>query len=180
MDNYPFYDLLKQYNMLPFITLDARTKAKFHCPHPDVPAFDDQGQPLCHAGIPYIYWGRCQPYRLKYRCWFAAKGLEPPKECRCSNSAYGKTIYLKSDDDPRMFPPVPRNTKAFKKKFKTRTTVERANKRLFEDYAIEEYDSQSAMLRTSLAAFAVVNIHLDAWVKHTSFRFVDLLETSAA
>ena len=127
MDNYPFYDLLRHFNMLPFITLDARTKAKFHYPHPDVPAFDDQGQPLCHAGIPFAYWGRCKPYRLKYRCWFAAKGLEPPKECRCSDSQYGKTIYLKSDDDPRMFTPVPRNTKAFKKKFKTRTTVERAN-----------------------------------------------------
>jgi hypothetical protein len=79
-----------------------------------------------------------------------------------------------------MFTPVPRNTKAFKKKFKTRTTVERANKRIFEDYAIEEYDTQSAMLRTSLAAFAVVNIHLDAWVKHTGFKFTPFLEASAA
>ena len=180
MDNYPTYELLKHFGIDPFISLDARTKAKFHCPHPDVLAFDNQNQPLCQAGNPFVYWGRCKPYRLKYRCWFAAKGLEPPKECQCSNSKYGKTIYLKPDDDPRMFTPVPRNTKAFKEKFKTRTTVERTNKRMFEDYAIEEYDARSAMIRTSLAAFAVVNIHLDAWVKHTGFKFAGLLEAPAA
>lgn len=51
---------------------------------------------------------------------------------------------------------------------------------MFEDYAIEEYDSRSAMMRTALAAFAVVNIHLDAWVKHTNISFLDLLEKQAA
>lgn len=74
-----------------------------------------------------------------------------------------------------MFPPVPRNSKAFKNKFKTRTTVERTNKRIFEDYAVEEYGARSTMIRAALATFAAVNIHLDAWVKHKWFRFADLL-----
>ena len=113
-----------------------------------------------------MYWGFCKPYRLKYRCWFAVKGLEPPKECKCSECKYGKVLYIKPDYDPRMFPPVPRGSDAFKEKFKTITSVERSNKRMFEDYAIEEFDSRSSMMRTALAAFAVVNIHLDAWVKH--------------
>jgi hypothetical protein len=95
-------------------------------------------------------------------------------------SSYGKTIYLKSELDPRMFPPVPRNSKAFKNKFKTRTTVERTNKRIFEDYAVEEYGARSNMIRAALATFAAVNIHLDAWVKHQGFRFADLLAHPAA
>jgi hypothetical protein len=33
---------------------------------------------------------------------------------------------------------------------------------MFEDYAIEEYNSRSIMMKTALAAFSVVNIHLDA------------------
>jgi hypothetical protein len=36
------------------------------------------------------------------------------------------------------------------------------------------------MLRTALAAFAVVNIHLDAWIKHTEFSFSGLMEKQAA
>jgi hypothetical protein len=53
-------------------------------------------------------------------------------------------------------------------------------KRMLEDYAIEEYDARSAMMRTSLAALAVINIHLDAWIKHTNISFVGLLEQQAA
>lgn len=35
--------------------------------------------------------------------------------------------------------------------------------------------TRSAMMRASLAAFAVINIHLDAWIKHTATSFVGLL-----
>ena len=180
MDNYPTYELLRHFKITPFISLDARTKAKFSYPHSDIVSFDDQGRPVCKGGKPFAYWGFCQPYRLKYRCWYTAKGQNPPEECRCTESNYGKTIYLKSDLDPRMFTPVPRNSKAFKDKFKTRTTVERTNKRIFEDYAIEEYGARSTMIRAALATFAALNIHLDAWVKHEGFRFADLLAHPAA
>jgi hypothetical protein len=64
-----------------------------------------------------------------------------------------------------MFPPVPRNSETFKNKFKTGTSVERTNKRMFEDYAIEFYDSRSSMMRA---------LHLDAWIKHTGFSFIDV------
>jgi len=79
-----------------------------------------------------------------------------------------------------MFPPVPRHTKAFKDKFKTRTSVERTNKRLFIDYSIERVRLRSNMMRFAMATFAAVNIHLDAWVKHTNFSFVDTFIVGAA
>jgi hypothetical protein len=180
MDNYATYELLNHLEMVPFIALDARTKANISCPHPDVVSFDKQKRPVCKGNKPFVYWGVCRPYRLKYRCWYRAKGLEPPEKCRCSESSYGKTVYLKADYDPRMFTPVPRHLKAFKDKFKTRTSVERTNKRLFEDYAIEDYGARSTMIRASLATFAAVNMHLDAWVKHKGFKFSELLKLSAA
>jgi hypothetical protein len=105
MDNYPTYELLKCLGIMPFISLDARTKAKMNYPHPDIKNFDNKGRPVCKGGFPYTYWGRCNPYRLKYRCRFSAKGLEPPTKCKCSELKYGKTVYIKSDFDPRMFPP---------------------------------------------------------------------------
>lgn len=180
MDSYPIYELLKHYDMIPFISLDTRTKAKLNYPSPDILCFDDKGHPICNGGIPFVNWGFLKPKGIKYRCWFAVQGIEPPKECKCSESKYGKTVYIKPDFDPRMFTPVPRGSAAFKEKFKTRTSVERSNKRMFEDYAIEEYNARSAMMRTSLAAFAVINIHLDAWIKHTGFSFIKLLEQIAA
>jgi len=180
MDNYPTYELLKCHDMIPFISLDSRTKANFNYPHPDIASFDAKGRPICNGKKHFIFWGLCDPYRLKYRCWYAAKGLEPPVECKCSASNYGRVVYIKPDFDPRMFTPVPRDSEAFKEKFKTRTSVERSNKRMFEDYAIEEYDSRNAMMRTTLASFAVINIHLDAWVKNTNFSFVAFLEKQAA
>ncbi|UZQ49569.1 hypothetical protein [Clostridium kluyveri] len=180
MDNYPTYELLNHYDILPFISLNSKTKAKFDYPHPYILCFDDKGNPICMGGIPFVNWGYSKPKGIKYRCYFGVKDLEPPPNCKCSDSNYGKVVYIKPDFDSRMFPPVPRHSEKFKTVFKTRTSVERSNKRMFQDYAIEEYKSQSAMMRMSLATFAVINIHLDAWIKHTGFSFINLLQNKAA
>jgi len=79
IDNYPTYELLKHYDIRPFISLDSRTKTKFNYPHPVIPCFDDKGNPICKGGIPFIRWGYLKPKGIKYRCWFAAKGLDPQK-----------------------------------------------------------------------------------------------------
>ncbi|MDK2800785.1 MAG: hypothetical protein PWQ70_2404 [Clostridiales bacterium] len=179
MDNYPTYNLLKHYDMLPFISLDSRTKAKYDYEHPGILCFDDKGRPICPGGIPYQNWGYSKLKGIKYRCWFACHGLKPPKECKCSNSSYGRVIYLKPTYDPRMFTPVPRYSKAFKDKLKTRTSVERSNKRMFVDYSIENAHSRSSMLRFALATFAAINIHLDAWIKHLGFSLIDTLQQTA-
>jgi hypothetical protein len=105
-------------------------------------------------------------------------GIEKP--CSCSNSSYGRTIYIKPDYDLRLFPPVPRNTDTFKKKFKTRTSVERSNKRILVDYNIEAGKCRSSKHRFARATFAAANIHLDAWVRHTGFSIIDLLDTNSS
>lgn len=171
MDNYPTYKLLKHYDILPFISLDSRTKAKFDYPHPDILCFDDKGNPICMGGILFYNWGYSKPKEIKYHCYFATKGLQLLPECKCSDSNYVKVIYIKSDYDPRIFPPVSCNSEKFKGKFKTRTSVECSNKHMFIDYAIEEYSSRSAMMRIALANFFIINIHLDAWIKRTHIFF---------
>jgi len=75
MDNYPTYDLLKYYDMLPFILMDSKTKAKLNYSHPDILCFDDKGHRICNGGIPLVNWGYSNPKGIKYRCWFAVKGL---------------------------------------------------------------------------------------------------------
>ena len=49
-------------------------------------------------------------------------------------------------------------------------------KRLFEDCEIEKYKAGSSKQRFAPATFAAVNVHLDAWVKHTNFSIIHLPE----
>ena len=178
MDSYAIYKLLKHHGILPFIPLDSTAKyPKTNLPK-DVICFTQDGTPICPRGYAYVYWGPSHSRnRLKYRCPLAVRDGRRPVNWTCScktTSNYGRTIYIKPDDDPRLFPPIPRDTQLFKDTFKRRTSVERANKRIFEDYHVESYRSRSSRLRFSLATFAAVNIHLDAWIKHLGILPCDL------
>ncbi|WP_368491205.1 hypothetical protein [Clostridium sp. BJN0013] len=73
MDNYPTYELLNHYDILPFIFLNSKTKAKFDYPHPDILCSDDKGNPICMGGIPFVNWGYYKPKGIKYRCYFGVK-----------------------------------------------------------------------------------------------------------
>lgn len=176
MDNYPTYKLLNHLQMVPFIPLDSNVKYPDHDLPPGVFGFDEHGKPLCAKGLPYRCCGYSYPKGIKYRCRFAYEGLEIP--CPCSENAYGRTVYIKPDFDPRLFPSVPRDSQEFKNMMKRRTTVERSHKRIFEDYDIENGHCRSSMERFMRATMAAVNVHLDAWVKHSQFSLIDLLDKS--
>lgn len=173
MDNYPTYKLLQHYSMIPYIPLDSNAKyPDINLPH-GVLCFDNKGLPICMGGIPYKDCGYSYPKGIKYRCWFDCNDIAKP--CKCSDSNYGRTIYIKPDYDPRLFPPIPRNSPAFKAIFKRRTSVERSNKRILVDYNIENGRCRSSNQRLSRATFAAINIHLDAWVKHTKFSILNTI-----
>ncbi|MDK2903916.1 MAG: hypothetical protein PWQ93_1835, partial [Clostridiales bacterium] len=116
-----------------------------------------KGNPICLGGIPYQNCGYSHPKGIKYRCWFDYKGIDKP--CKCTDSPYGRTVYLKSGDDLRLYPSIPRDSKAFRQRYKRRSTAERNNKRLFIDYGIEAYRSRSSKMRFALATIAAINIH---------------------
>lgn len=99
------------------------------------------GTPLCPIGLPMLFWGRDGHY-LKYRCpeksgrlccLKARKGAS-----RCSTSQYGLVVKLDMRDDPRRYVPVPRETKQWKRLYKTRTAVERVNSRLKDNLILDE------------------------------------------
>ena len=177
MDNYPTYKYLSRRDIIPFIPLDARARIDYQKPHPGILCFDDKLQPICPGGIPYKHCGYSYPKGIKYRCWFDYYKIDKP--CSCSDSSYGRTIYIKPDYDLRLFPPVPRNSHSFKSMFKRRTSVERSNKRMLVDYKIENGRCRSSKQRFCRATLAVINIHLDAWIKHLEFSLCTLIEKAA-
>ena len=104
--------------------------------------------------------------RRKWRCPLACRKI---KECsckqECSPSEYGRVIYTKPSDDPRIFTPVPRGTKAFKDIFKTRTCSERVNNRVLNDYKVEHMQTRGKKRYSFFTMIACILIHLDARLK---------------
>ena len=67
---------------------------------------------------------------LKYRCPARHEEWNCPSNKHCNGSScYGKTVRVKCDLDLRRFPPIPRATREFERRYKGRTAVERVNAR---------------------------------------------------
>jgi len=68
---------------------------------------------------------------LKYRCPARHEGFTCPSDKKCNGSScYGKTTRVKCELDLRRFPPIPRGTAAFERRYDGRTAVERVNARV--------------------------------------------------
>jgi hypothetical protein len=178
MDNYPTYELCYHWNIRPFIPLDEKTKIALKSLPKGVVAFNHKGEPICEGGIPYAYWGCCYGKGHKYRCWFAANNKPCP--CKCSDSSYGRTVYIKPDDDLRLFPAISRQSETYKEKLRQRSGAERINKRIFNDYDVEKGSMRSTKHRFFRAVLAAANVHLDLWVKYSSVKLTDLLDEACA
>ena len=166
-DNYPTYNLLIAHSINPMIALNERHTGYYQLDGHFTT--DSSGVPLCPKREPMVAVGFCPDRcRQKWRCPRAAYHL--PKPCQCSPSAYGRVFYTKPVDDPRLFTRPPRNSKAWKKAYKDRTSAERSHKRKKIDFHLEQARVRS---RRQWA----VRIFLMAICQH-ALAWVDLFEES--
>jgi hypothetical protein len=85
--------------------------------------------PLKHK-MAYIGYER-ERSTLKYRCPARHEGWKCPSDQKCNESRkYGKTARIQCELDLRRFPPLPRATREFERRYKGRTAVERVNARI--------------------------------------------------
>lgn len=98
-------------------------------------------------------------------------------DCReqCSPSAYGRCIYIKPAWDIRLFTVVPRGSDEWKEEMKNRTTSERVNKRILNDYGLELSHIRGKKRIFWWSVIHSLNILLDARLKLSGFSFIDLL-----
>ena len=175
-DNYATYQLLNEWDMKAFIPLNETNKGNFKYPkHIEV---DENGIPCCMAGHAMINWGynpdRC---RIKYRCPLAVGKIESCScKDQCSPSDYGRCIYIKPVWDLRLFTVVPRGTKDWKDHMKTRTTSERVNKRILNDYGLELAHLRGKKRTFWYSLVHSLNVLLDARLKMSAFSFTSLLK----
>jgi hypothetical protein len=175
-DNYPTYDLLKRWNIKPFIALNNRTSEPGSTAGSSVQK-NKNGVPICADGHEMANWGfDAKRYRIKYRCPFVTGRV---KYCFydscCNKSFYGKQVYINLAEDLRMYTPVPRGSDEWNIMYKLRTASERVNNRILTDYILE-YPKRYGKKKLSFFAFLnAINVHLDAQVKFNNVTLDSLI-----
>ena len=171
MDNKPTYELLKFWSISAIIALNKRAKANFTYHQPEL---NEHGIPICLAKNEMTPYGACPGRdRYKWRCPLATKKVSSCSfKNQCSPSDYGRVFYTYFSDNLRLFPEVPRGTDKWKSLMKTRTASERVNKRILNDYSIENTKARGKKRWSWWTMIASINIHLDAQVKHANFDFI--------
>ena len=147
--------------IVPFIDLNLRGK------NPDAEKqagfYVVDGIPVCPQGLKMKNWGLCDGLRRKFRCPLMSKnGCRCPSPC--SSSPYGRCFYVHTKDDPRMFPPVPRGSPFWVKTYNSRTSSERANKRIKVDYQLQARKRRSSAFWYIDTYLIMMWMHIDAWM----------------
>ena len=166
-DAYSIYDLAEHYGMTPFIDLNRKGKPKVIN---DKITIDTDGVPICNAGYRMKYCGHCYDRcRDKWRCPVKAGVIEScPCMDQCSPSAYGRVVYTKPSWDKRLYPPVSRESQEWKDVYRNRTSCERINNRILNDYRLHDMRIHGKKRYSFFTMLICVNIHLDALNKVTA------------
>jgi len=161
-DAYAIYRLLNEDGIEPLIDLNERGKKSSA---DDAIKIDPDGIPVCQAGLQMLRWGFHEKrQRIKWRCPKFTDPASCPFQKSCSTSKYGRVKYTKPETDYRLFTKTPRGSKAWKKAFARRSSVERTLKRILVDYLIERARARSDKQWFWLATLAALNQHLDAQI----------------
>ena len=162
-DAYDIYRMLIAHGIEPFIDLNKRKTGVRTCSEVNV---SDNGKPVCVGGLEMLHNGVDKKrQRIKWRCPLHRKMDSCPHMKECSSSSYGRVFYTKMKDDFRLFTQTPRKSKACKKEYSRRTSVERTLKRILVDYLIENLRFRAEKRWFWAATLAAMNMHLDAQVK---------------
>ncbi len=166
-DSLPIFKFFRQKNITPIIELNKRTTGNDPFRKYNLNA---QGKPICQNSIPMIDYGYdIQRKRRKFRCPLAMGKIDScPFVEQCSTSSYGHTVYINDGDNLRLFGPVPYRSDKWKQIYRNRTSTERMNTRILNDYNLQNMKIRNGAKHAFFAIMAGISIHLDAWVKQTA------------
>ena len=173
-DSQAHYTYLNAKNIIPVIPLSENTKKTLT--HLDNLTLDDDGTPLCPGNLKMRYHGFNQKKQAHTYCCPVKRNThrdgksvyishldECPnkKDCR-PGAKMAPVIYLKPATDPRLFPPLSRDSKKFKELAKERSASERVNS------VIDSYRLDGACRNAvyGLIRLTFVNIAIHARIRH--------------
>ncbi|MFQ6043968.1 MAG: transposase, partial [Candidatus Poribacteria bacterium] len=143
------YEYLMEHKIKPVIALNQRA-GTYPKPTGTAEKVNEDGIPLCKAPKPMRRHGyERQKKRIYYncpvkrpthrngkRCWVAYPD-ECPRGVLCQpDTKMGPVVYVRTEDDPRLYPAIRRDTDKFKRLFKKRSSCERSNSQKKETYRL--------------------------------------------
>jgi hypothetical protein len=164
-DGEPIYRFLLEHGIRPVIPLKQDAPAV----HPQRPELhlSPRGIPQCEAGAEMASWGSAGADRKVFICPVKAGSIaqcpiapesEPQWLCR-PEAAWAPTVTLSVPQNPRLCPPIPRNSATFKELYNLRSGSERSNSVKKAPFALEAAHHRRA-------SFWLIRLHLLAVLQH--------------
>jgi hypothetical protein len=140
-DSYAHYEYFDKKGVIPVIPLAENSqKITHHLPGSPI-QLDKDGTPLCPAGMRMRHHVYDKNKRVHVYCCPVKRNThrdgksvyvihtdECPRHQDCQPaSSLGPLVYIKADTDPRLYPPLPRDSQKFKEIMNHRTSTERCN-----------------------------------------------------
>lgn len=169
-------DLYDDYAIRPAIDIRATWKEEPDRPRPlypervDTVFYSEQGEVLCrcwdgrnkerdnYASMHYEGF-EAERGTLKYRCPAKARGLHCTQQDLCQgghDAARGRIVRVPLEHDRRIFTPLARDSKAWRREYKHRTAVERVNSRLDGSFGFERHYIRGQRKMTVRAGLAIL------------------------
>ena len=171
------YQYLLDCGITPIIALNPRTGV-YPAPTGNAQKVNEQGIPICPAGMLMRRHGyNPQKQVVMYNCpvkrpthkdgkyVYVSYPQECPFKVLCQpDTNLGPTVCIRTKDDPRLYPPIPRGTATFKELMKLRSGCERSNSIKKETYGLGYRSCRSAT--HFLVRLYLVSIieHAKAWL----------------
>lgn len=164
-DSLPIYQFFQHNNIIPII--DHHPRRESSRDYVEKVHLNNDGIPICLANIPMHNYGYdVQRCRKKYRCPLVMGDIEScPHQDICSTSSYGRVAYVNDGDSARFAGPVSYKSDTWNKIYNNRTSTERINNRVLNDYNLQNMRIRGNSKYAFFTIFACINIHLDAWIK---------------
>ena len=167
-DNVATHKLCYSLGVLPIIDVNKRkTDENLYLPYKNI---SENGKPICAAGLECRSDGfEKARNRHKFRCPYAYRKENPcPLKDKCTSSKYGRVFQIKVENDLRLFGVVQYNSEKWKTIYKDRTSCERMNNRILNDYKFKDSYMHGESRTFFMLIMIGINIHLDAYLKITS------------
>lgn len=167
-DNYPTHYFAYSLGIIPLIDINKRnTGNNMYESHLGI---SQNGRPLCLANREMISDGRDysrQRHKFRYP-EYSHKNQSCPFKDTCSSSPFNRTIYIKFNTDIKLFGPIPYRSDKWKEIYKDRTSCERINNRILNDYDLLNIRTHGRKRNFFFLILIGINIHLDAYHKAMS------------
>jgi hypothetical protein len=143
------YQYLMKHQIKPIIALNERS-GTHPSPNGTAEKVDTNGTPICPGGklMRRHYYDK-KKHRIYYNCpvkrpthqngehCWAAHVSECPNSVLCQlYTKMGPIVYVRTEDDPRLYPPIRRDSEKFAFLFKKRSCCERSNSQKKETYRL--------------------------------------------